>query len=142
MDDCIFCKIGTNEIPSIKIAEDELNLAFLDINPLSPGHALVITKEHYGRFEDIPEERIVGFMTFLQRCARAVEKGTGADGYNLLVNSGKAAGQLIPHAHVHIIPRFQGDPLQKAFNHSRGKYPLGKDAEYAEKIRSEFDKGK
>jgi histidine triad (HIT) family protein len=142
MEGCIFCKIATNEIASLKIAEDEVHLAFLDINPLSPGHTLVMTKEHFEKFEEIPEERIVGFMSFLQRCVRAVGKGTGADGLNVLVNSGKAAGQLIPHAHFHIIPRFSGDPLQKAFNHNRGKYPAGKDKEYAEKIRGEYEKAK
>ncbi len=140
MADCLFCKIASGEVPSSKVAEDESHLAFLDIGPLAPGHALLITKKHYERLESVPPEEIGGYAIFLQKCARAVVAATGADGYNILVNGGRAAGQLIPHVHFHIIPRFSGDPLQKAFNHSRGKYPEGKDREFAEKIRAEFEK--
>lgn len=109
--DCVFCKIALGEIPSTKIHETDGVVAFLDIMPASPGHALVIPKEHYADLADVPAETLAALMAVVQKLGVATMKTTGADGYNVLQSNGKAAGQVIPHVHFHIIPRTEGDGL-------------------------------
>ncbi len=109
--DCIFCKIVEKKIPSAIVYEDKHSLAFLDINPLNPGHTLVIPKKHYETIADIPEKDLVELAKAVRKVAIAVEKATGAQGLNVTQNNGKAADQLVPHSHFHIIPRFEGDGL-------------------------------
>ncbi|MFP3870358.1 MAG: HIT family protein [Syntrophobacteria bacterium] len=109
MQDCIFCKIVRGDIPSAKILETDTVLAFLDINPVSKGHTLVVPKKHYAAFSDIPPEVLIRLAEALQKVGIAVRSQLNSDGYNILLNNGLAAGQLIDHAHFHLIPRNQGD---------------------------------
>ena len=107
--DCIFCRIVQGEIPAIKIFEDELNLAFLDIKPRSPGHTLAIPKKHYERLEEMPEEEAKELMGFIHKLIKVIPEAVGAKGFNLGINNGKVAGQEVMHVHFNIIPRFEGD---------------------------------
>ena len=108
-DDCVFCKIVAGEIPATKIYEDEEVLVFLDIGPISDGHTLVIPKQHFERLHDCPAELLGRVSSCLGRIAGAVAGAMDSDGYNLLCNNGRAAGQLVDHVHFHIIPRNTGD---------------------------------
>ncbi|KAK3054835.1 Adenosine 5'-monophosphoramidase [Extremus antarcticus] len=98
---CIFCKIIKGDIPSMKIFESEKVLAFLDINPLSSGHALVIPKHHGAKLTDIPDDQLSELLPVAARIARAA----GADQYNILQNNGKMAHQVVDHVHFHYIPK-------------------------------------
>jgi len=109
MQDCIFCKIAAGEIPSHKIYEDESVFAFLDINPVNLGHALVIPKEHHKNLLDTPPELACKLISVVQKIAPAAIKAVGADSFNLGVNTGTSAGQVIPHTHFHVIPRHESD---------------------------------
>jgi len=110
-DDCLFCKMVTGQIPVTKIYEDETVLAFLDIGPISDGHTLVIPKQHFEKLHDCPAELLGRVFSRLGKIAGAVAAAMDSDGYNLLCNNGRAAGQLIEHLHFHIIPRNTGDRL-------------------------------
>ena len=109
MDDCVFCKIIKGKIPADKIYEDENSFAFLDINPINPGHTLLIPKEHHENLYDLPDEVLKTLAPIIRKLAIAVKKGMNADGVNIGMNNEKTAGQLVPHAHFHIIPRFSDD---------------------------------
>lgn len=109
VSDCIFCKMITGQIPVTKIYEDEVVLSFLDIGPLSDGHTLVIPKQHFERLHDCPSELLGQVGSCLGKIARAVSVAMNSDGYNVLCNNGRAAGQLVEHLHFHIIPRSTGD---------------------------------
>ena len=109
--DCIFCKIVNGDIPCSKIYEEQRILAFMDINPLSPGHCLVIPKEHHATLIDCPSDLLAELASRLPAIAQAVIAVTNADGYNLLNNNHRSAGQLVDHVHFHIIPRKQGDGI-------------------------------
>ena len=111
MKDCIFCKIVKGEIPSTKIYEDDEFYAFLDIKPINKGHTLIVPKLHCRNLLDFPKVQETDLMEFLKKVANAVTKGVGADGFNLGMNNEPAAGQVIFHAHFHIIPRFKDDKL-------------------------------
>lgn len=100
----LFEKIASGEIPSHKIYEDEHVFAFLDINPLSRGHTLVIPKQRYERLDQLPEELGAAIGRVLPRIAAAVCQATGAGSFNVLCNAGRDAGQVVPHVHFHIIP--------------------------------------
>ena len=108
-ENCVFCKIVKGEVPAYKVYEDEFVLAFLDINPINDGHTLVIPKKHHEDFLHLDEKEIAELMHAVQKVAKAVKKATNADGINIGMNIGKAAGQIIFHAHVHVIPRFEND---------------------------------
>ncbi|MHC4622501.1 MAG: HIT family protein [Planctomycetota bacterium] len=108
-NDCIFCKMVAGEVPVTKIYEDEVVLAFLDIGPVSDGHTLVIPKQHFERLHDCPAELLEQVASRLGKIAKAVRVGMNSDGYNVLCNNGRAAGQLVEHLHFHIIPRSSGD---------------------------------
>jgi histidine triad (HIT) family protein len=112
MDDCMFCKIARGEIPCSKIYEDQNILAFLDIMPVNKGHALVIPKAHFEDIFQIPDDLLAEITSIVKKVSIAVKHGVEADGINLLMNNQKAAGQVVPHAHFHIIPRHKGDGLQ------------------------------
>ncbi|KIW76356.1 hypothetical protein AYO20_00990 [Fonsecaea nubica] len=98
---CIFCKIIKGEIPSFKLFESEKVLAFLDIQPLSRGHALVIPKHHGVKLTDIPDDSLVDILQVLKKIAVA----TGAENYNILQNNGRLAHQEVDHVHFHLIPK-------------------------------------
>ncbi|MFH1956128.1 MAG: HIT family protein [Patescibacteria group bacterium] len=110
--DCIFCKIVNGEIPAEKIYEDENVLAFLDITPVNPGHVLLIPKEHYENLYDLPDETLKQLAPIIKKLAIAVKKGVNAEGINIGMNNERSAGQLVPHAHFHIMPRFSNDGHQ------------------------------
>ena len=133
-DNCIFCKVVAGEIPATKIYEDEVALAFLDIGPISEGHTLVIPKQHFDKLHDCPAEILGRVSGCLGRIARAVVAATGADGYNVLCNNGRAAGQLVDHMHFHIIPRNNGDGVFNRWPSS--KYPEGRAEAIATSIRN------
>ncbi|OJI06317.1 hypothetical protein BK004_04090 [bacterium CG10_46_32] len=109
MSDCIFCNIVTGESPSHKVYEDDDILAFLDINPINPGHTLVIPKEHYKDLTDTPPELASKLIQTVQKIKPAILGAVGADSFNLGVNVGKKAGQVVFHTHFHIMPRFEDD---------------------------------
>ncbi|WP_320171439.1 HIT family protein [Maridesulfovibrio sp.] len=110
--DCIFCKIVAGEIPCFKIYETDRLLSFLDIGPVHKGHALVIPKEHYRDIWDLPADLGSEIITATKIAGDAIVKATGADGLNLIMNNNEAAGQLVFHAHMHMIPRFREDGLR------------------------------
>ena len=131
--DCIFCKIIAGQIPAAVVYEDEAVLAFLDIGPVSDGHTLVVPKPHYSTVDQCPPEVLAGLIHPIQRIAKAVVSATGCDGYNVLCNNGRAAGQLVHHVHFHVIPRVMGDGV---FSHwPSSKYPEGKMEATAAAIR-------
>ena len=108
-NDCIFCQIVAGDIPSKTVYEDDTVLAFLDVNPLAPGHTLVISKDHYETLGDLPEEAATDLFSVLYDLTPAVEAAVDADASNVAFNNGEASGQEVPHVHGHIIPRFDGD---------------------------------
>lgn len=110
-NNCIFCRIVKGEIPCAKIFEDDNVISFLDIAPANKGHALIVTKGHYETLLDIPGGVLSDLMLKAKKVVRAMSSALGCDGFNVLMNNKKAAGQLVLHAHVHIIPRFKGDGI-------------------------------
>jgi histidine triad (HIT) family protein len=110
--DCLFCKIVAGEIPATIVAQDERTIAFMDINPATRGHALVIPREHARDVHDIDVEDLAAVAALAQRIARRARENLGADGVNLLNSSGAAAWQTVFHFHMHVIPRYGGDPLK------------------------------
>lgn len=107
--ECIFCQIVKGTIPSSKVYEDEEVLAFLDIGPVVKGHTLVIPKSHHNPMMETPAEVLCKVITIAQRIARAQTRGLQADGISLSQANGRAAGQVVPHIHFHVIPRFEAD---------------------------------
>ncbi|TFK87702.1 HIT-like protein [Polyporus arcularius HHB13444] len=100
-DDCIFCKIIKGEIPSLKILETDLSYAFLDIGPVSEGHALIIPKYHSNRMDEVPDEYLADILPIAKKLARAMD----IKDYNILQNNGKIAFQHVFHVHFHVIPK-------------------------------------
>jgi histidine triad (HIT) family protein len=109
---CIFCKIVAGEIPSAIVDQDESTLAFMDINPATRGHALVIPRNHVVDLLEIEPDELTAVMLAAQRLAVRVSERLGADGVNLINSCGNAAWQTVFHFHVHVIPRYAGDPLR------------------------------
>ena len=115
---CVFCKIIRREIPSATVLETDDAVAFLDIHPVNLGHVLLVPKPHHANLTDLPEPLAAHVASLLPRLCRAVRAATGADGFNVIVNNGRAAGQIINHGHWHIIPRFHNDPVNWPWPHS------------------------
>ena len=135
--ECIFCKIIAGQIPAAKIYEDDTVLAFLDIGPISDGHVLVVPKRHYEKIHECPPEVLADVWTRLGKIAGAVLSVMNSDGYNVLCNNGRAAGQLVDHLHFHIVPRMTGDGV---FNRWPAfKYPEGKIEKLAQTIREKVE---
>ncbi|WP_254280423.1 HIT family protein [Haloarcula marina] len=109
MDDCIFCQIVAGDIPSRTVYEDDAVLAFLDANPLAPGHTLVIPKAHHETMADLPEDAASDVFAALHRLTPAVEAAVDAPASTVAFNNGEEAGQEVPHVHGHIVPRFSDD---------------------------------
>jgi len=140
-DNCIFCKIVKGELPAVKVYEDEHCLAFMDINPVTKGHTLVIPKEHYDPIINTPTETLRSIITVVKKVAKGQSSGLGADGISVTQANGPLAGQLVPHIHFHIIPRCSSDP--QARNWIPGKYADQNEMErYAEKIRNACQEAK
>ena len=112
MSDCVFCRILKGEIPAQKVHEDERAVALLDINPVAPGHTLVLPRAHHETWLDLPPELASHLAVVAQTVARGVVKAAGAQGFNLLMNNHRCSGQAIPHAHFHVIPRKTDDGVK------------------------------
>jgi histidine triad (HIT) family protein len=106
MDDCVFCKIINNEAPSDKVYEDEHTVAFLTLHPDTPGHTLVIPKDHFENMYGITDEAMARLALSVKKVAVAVKNGLEADGLNVVMNNESIAGQIVFHVHIHIIPRY------------------------------------
>jgi histidine triad (HIT) family protein len=112
MDDCLFCKIVAGELPAEKVAEDERTVAFMDINPATRGHLLVVPRKHARDLLDIEPDELAAVVEAAQRMTRRVVETLDADGVNLLNSCGSAAWQTVFHFHIHVIPRYEDDPLR------------------------------
>ncbi len=133
MENCIFCKITTNEIPAHKVYEDEFTLAFLDIQPSHPGHTLVIPKEHFENIYVTPAETYARMSLTAQKIAVTLKQSLECDGINLIMNNDEGAGQVIFHSHIHVIPRYKDD----GFTHfPQGEYKQGEAEDVLEKIKN------
>ncbi len=135
---CIFCKIVTGDLPCHKLYEDEATLAFMDINPANPGHALVIPKSHAPDIAVIEGTAITAVAMTAQRIARAILTALAPDGLNLVQANGPGAAQSVPHFHVHVVPRRNDDGLKLNW----GLKPGDPDeiAQLAERIRAQLRK--
>lgn len=132
MNDCIFCKIIAKDIPAEIVYEDESVLVFVDIKAINPGHVLVVPKAHAADLASASEASVVSVMLVARRMGKALMKALKAPGFNLGVNNGRAAGQLVDHLHVHVIPRFEGD----GHEHWHGTaYQDGEMAKVGQKLR-------
>jgi len=132
MNECLFCKIVGGKIQSTKVYSDDNSYAFLDINPVNPGHTLLIPKKHSRNLFDIEDGELKQLAPVLKKLSIAVKEGVDADGVNIHINNEPAAGQVIFHTHIHIIPRFSDDKIKMW----KGKeYKDVEMNEVAEKIR-------
>ena len=110
-EDCIFCKILDGTIPSRKFYEDDATIAVLDINPASPGHSLVIPRQHFKTMIDGSQAIVASTFIAVKNVVELVKSRMECDGMNIMVNQGRDAGQVIEHFHVHVVPRYKGDNI-------------------------------
>ena len=108
-ENCIFCKLANGEIPSATIYEDEDFRVFLDLNPASRGHALIVPKEHFADLFELDEEHCRKALALAKKIGARMKEKLGCDGLNLVQNNGEAAGQTVFHFHMHLIPRYEAD---------------------------------
>jgi histidine triad (HIT) family protein len=134
---CIFCKIASGAIPSARVLETSEAVAFLDINPLNPGHTLLVPRSHHSHLAELPDELAAHAGSLLPRLCRAVKAATEAEGVNVVVNIGRVAGQTINHVHWHVIPRFTGDPIHWPWK--PGKYSGDELNQTRSRIASELE---
>ena len=132
MEETIFSKIIRREVSADIVYEDEYTLAFLDIHPNNAGHTLVVPKKQVRNLLDMDTETLGHLMETVQKVAKAVKEAVQAGGFNIIMNNEPAAGQVIFHAHIHIIPRYEGDGF-KFFPHK--EYAPGESTMVADKIR-------
>jgi histidine triad (HIT) family protein len=118
--DCIFCKIVAGDLPATIVDENERTVAFMDIAPATRGHALVIPRAHCTDLLSVDREDLSAVALAAQRLAARAKERLGADGVNLLNSCGRAAWQTVFHFHVHVIPRYEGDPLRLPWVPSEG----------------------
>lgn len=133
MEDCIFCKIVEGKIPATKIYEDDKVISFLDIMPANKGHCLIVPKNHVQTLVEMHEEDLTATVKAVKKVARALSLSFGNASFNMVMNNGKEAGQIVNHAHIHLIPRFQKDRLRLKWSHL--KYEGEEMNEYADKIK-------
>lgn len=110
-DDCVFCRIIAGQLPGAIVCQDDHALAFMDINPVHPGHTLVVARRHFAAVYDMPPADLAAVAAMAQRVARAVRDTFRPDGLNLLQANGPGAAQSVQHFHVHVLPRHLGDGL-------------------------------
>lgn len=132
MEDCIFCKIIKGKIPSAKVFEDNNSICFLDIAPANKGHCLIVPKDHYENLLEIPDEILISLMKALKKVSKALSLSVGNGAFNMIMNNGKVAGQIVSHSHIHLIPRFKNDRLRLKWTHKI--YEDNELNEYKEKI--------
>lgn len=135
--ECIFCKIAAKEIPASVLYEDDDVMVFMDIGPIIKGHALVIPRRHYDPVTETPDEILVKLHLCAKKIAGAQMNGLGADGVNIVQNNGRAAGQEVPHIHVHVIPRFSDDGHHWNWN-AKSYEDLKEMEKLAEKMRNQL----
>jgi len=111
MEDCVFCKIIAGEIPAAKIIETDKVVSFLDISPVNPGHALVVPRRHAASLLDLQQDELHVMIFVARRVAAAVTVATGSPAFNIIQNDGEPAGQVIPHVHLHVVPRKPDDGM-------------------------------
>jgi histidine triad (HIT) family protein len=133
---CIFCSIIAGDVPCVKVHEDASVVAFLDIGPVSEGHTLVVPKGHFETLDQCPADILGQVMACAGRIARAVVAAVDAEGYNVLCNNGRAAGQAVGHVHFHVIPRYKGDGVFARW--PAGEYQAGRAEAVAAKIREKL----
>lgn len=121
MDECLFCAIAEKKIPSYVVYEDEIVLAILDRNPANPGHVLIIPKIHVISLFELDEKVYLHCFGVARVLSQAVLQALGAKGINVLYSFGPAAGQRLPHAFIHLIPRFEGDKVQIVWDREPAK---------------------
>jgi histidine triad (HIT) family protein len=132
--DCIFCKIVEGEVPAEKVYENDDIVAFLDVNPRSLGHTMVIPKIHVSNLLELPDDKVEPFFKGVKMVSEMIEKALSPSGYTMGLNHGKVSGQVVDHLHFHIIPRFEGDnggSIQDVINNPSEE----KLSDIAEKIR-------
>lgn len=129
----LFTKICKGEIPSVKLYEDDVCFVILDINPVLKGHSLVISKEPYPSMADCPDDVLGHLMKVAKIIDAKQRKALGSQGSNIIINNDPASGQEVPHIHVHVIPRFDGDGRKYFALHD--KYDDGEMAQYGERLR-------
>lgn len=132
MDDCIFCKILKNEIPSSTVYEDDKFRGIMDIAPINKGHVILLAKEHTANLLEAEDELLSAALPAVKKVAQAVKKTVGCDGINILQNNGEVAGQTIFHLHFHVIPRYKQDGVK--LPPPKDIYADGEAAELAKKI--------
>ena len=108
-ENCIFCKIANGEIPAATLYEDDDFKVILDLGPASKGHALILPKGHYANLYELDDEVAQKVLVLAKKIITRMTEVLGCDGYNLVQNNGEAAGQTVPHFHLHLIPRYQND---------------------------------
>ena len=139
--DCPFCSIASGKATASIVYEDAAIIAFMDLNPANVGHTLVVPKEHWENIYEVPEKVLAEVAAIVKRVSGAVKKTVGAGGISVLQLNGRAADQSVMHFHVHVIPRFIGDPISKAIGamvggHHGFEKPERRDLdEIAQKIR-------
>ncbi len=111
--DCIFCKIIAGDIPSHKVYEDDRVVAFFDILPISPGHTIVVPKVHVSDVENLSNEDLCAMAVAFKKIGKAVMEGLGVKGYSVFLDNKSAANQHVPHVHFHLVPRKEGDGLER-----------------------------
>lgn len=132
--DCVFCKIAAGTLPSTRVYEDSDIIAFMDINPVVKGHTLVIPRQHHDPLIAMPAAILQKLILVVQKIARAQMEGLEAIGLNITQANGKVAGQLVPHVHFHVIPRFESDEHERRW--TPGRYENSGEIErFADKIR-------
>jgi histidine triad (HIT) family protein len=134
---CVFCDIISGKEEAEILYEDQNIISFLDIRPVNYGHTLVIPKKHFDNFLSVPADELLHIINGVRVLSAAVRNSIGADGFNIVVNNGSAAGQTVFHFHFHIIPRFKDD---FRFKPNFKKYSNGAMKEFADKIRSELNR--
>ncbi len=135
MDNCIFCKIVSNEFDSYKLYEDNDFIVILDKFPATIGHCLVIPKEHSDDLFDMSEDLASKALVIAQKIGKAIKNVTGCSGINILQNNGKSAGQVVFHYHLHIIPRYENDDVVIKLNANE----LENAVEFIEKIKNKLE---
>ena len=133
MEECVFCKIVDGKVPAAKVYEDEKVISFLDIMPANKGHCLVVPKKHSQTLIEMSDDDLTATIKAAKKVAMALSLCFGNGSFNIVMNNGKEAGQVVYHAHIHIIPRFQKDRLRIKWSHL--KYEGDEIKEYSEKIR-------
>lgn len=128
----IFTKIIHGDIPATKLYSDDECIAILDIAPATKGHALVISRQPYPTIADCPQSTLGHLMGIVQRLDLAMRNNLGAEATNIVINNGPAAGQEVPHLHIHVIPRFANDG--KRFTLEKQHYAEGEISSYAQKL--------